>query len=154
MGTGRATAILILVFCAGDSNAGELEWKREVLLSWVGKYPTSSVDNRKVSLFDERSVSHYLREILPEPERKRLDAYTVETPVERRGAFVVVYKCRPHNCPSEFGMIVLDLEKPRLWAGLFSRFAGRVSTRWYGNSDDYSVLPEEVRGEFLAKQGG
>jgi len=34
-----------------------------------------------------------------------------------------------------------------IWAAFYTREEGRVSTRWYG-TDDYSVLPAEIRNEF------
>ena len=80
-------------------------------------------------------------------------AYDTETPIKMIDNFMLINKCKPHNCPSELAMIVIDLQKKRVWAGFFSREAGHVSTRWYSNSDDYSVLPSAIKQEFLTKHG-
>lgn len=70
------------------------------------------------------------------------------------GLFLVIEKCMPHNCPSAFATIVIDLNQKRLWVGLFSRDETRTSTRWYGNADDYSVLPEVIRQGFVDRHEG
>lgn len=143
----------LLVVCSGAVSEDGSSWSRDSLLSWVGKYPTALVDGQKRSIFDEKTVSRDLRQLLPQAEKQRLDACSIETPVKRIREFLVIHKCRPHNCPSEFAMVVIDVERPRIWAGFFARDTGRVSTRWYGSRDDYSALPQEIQKEFLAKHG-
>ncbi|HEY5707495.1 MAG TPA: hypothetical protein VIS96_18200 [Terrimicrobiaceae bacterium] len=133
--------------------AAEITWTADALSAWIGKYPTTMANGMKSSILEQEFIKHYLNQAIPEKERRLLNSYDVETPVRQIGSFIVLTKCRPHNCPSELAMIVIDLRKPRLWAGFFSRETGRISTRWYGNADDYSVLPPAIQREFVALHG-
>jgi hypothetical protein len=121
---------------------------------WVEKYPTTTVNKKMISILKEKSIKNVIEKTIPPKEMKLLGAYDAETPIKVINNFMVISKCRPHNCPADFAMIVIDLKQKRIWAGFFSRESSRVSTRWYGNVDDYSVLPSEIKQEFVAKHGG
>ena len=144
---------LLLSLPFSISMAAEIVWSTDALLRWVGKYPTTTVNQQRSGILEEGSIQYFLRRVIPQKERQLLNSYHIETPVRRMGSFIVITKCKPHNCPSELAMVVIDLKKPRLWAGFFSREGGRISTRWYGNVDDYSVLPRAIKREFLARHG-
>lgn len=143
---------LFLSFLAGPSLAAADIWN-ENLAWWIGKYPTSAIDGQNVHILALAPLKQVLDQAVPVKERQLLSTYKVETPITAVGDFLVINQCKPHDCPSELATVVIDLKKKRLWAGFFSRRAGYVSTRWYGNADDYSVLPAQVRQEFLARHG-
>jgi len=129
-------------------------WGKEAVSSWVGKYPSDIPSGGKASLLGQGEVNKTLQQILPPFEQKNWMAYDVESTIKQVDHFLVIDKCMPHNCPSAFATIVIDLNQKRLWVGLFSRDATRTSTRWYGNTDDYSVLPEAIRQEFINRHEG
>lgn len=135
--------------CLADDAA---PWNSQALSAWVGKYPTAG-GARPRGILDEKPLGPLFEQTVPAAERRLLGTYTAEAPVKAMGDFLIVHKCRPHDCPAELAMIVIDLRTQRLWAGFFVRQRGRVSTRWYGSSDDYSVLPAEIRQEFLLRHG-
>ena len=132
---------------AVDDGAG---W--DTLASWAGKYP-SAKERNKLPLLDQPPIKAGLRNILPKPELAALARFKVEAPVTKIEEFFIVDKCLPHNCPADMATVVIDIKNRRLWVGFFSREEKRVSTRWYGMSDDYSVLPESIRKDFLARHG-
>ncbi len=136
--------------CFANDPAG---WNAKSLSSWVGKYPTTTVNKKRVSILAAAPINNILNSVVPPNERKLLDGYHVETPVTQKGNFLVINKCKPHDCPSEHAMVVVDMEKQRLWAGFFTREENRTSLRWYGNGDDYSVLPSEIQQEFRSRHG-
>lgn len=128
-------------------------WNTKALSSWIGKYPTTTVNKKNVSILAAAPIKDILNSVVPASERKLLDSYHVETPVTQIGNFIVINKCKPHDCPSEHAMVVVDMEKQRLWAGFFTRTEHRTASRWYGNGDDYSVLPSEIQQEFRSRHG-
>lgn len=148
-------ALFIVMFAAtGAGFANEATgWSAESLSWWVGKYPTTTVNKKTVSVLETKFLKAAIDAAVPASERKLLNTFDVETPITMVGNFMVIQKCKPHDCPSEYAMVVIDVEKQRLWAGFFTRAANRTATRWYGNKDDYSVLPPAIKQEFLARHG-
>lgn len=151
----RFLTLSILMFASvGACFANDpTNWNAKSLSSWVGKYPTTAVNKKNVSILAVAPIKEVINSVVPANERKLLDSYHVETPVTQMGNFVVINKCKPHDCPSEHAMVVIDMEKQRLWAGFFTRAESRTATRWYGNGADYSVLPSEIQQEFLSRHG-
>jgi hypothetical protein len=148
-------ALSILMFAsAGACFANDpVSWNAKSFSPWVGKYPTTTVNKKSVSILEVAPIKEVLHTVVPAGERKLLDSYHVETPITRIGNFIVINKCKPHDCPSDHAMVVVDMEKQRLWAGFFTRAENRTALRWYGNGDDYSVLPLEIQQEFRSRHG-
>lgn len=151
----RLLALSVLMFASlGACFANDLAaWKEKSLSSWVGKYPTTTVNKKNVSILAAAPIKEILNSVVPANERRLLDSFHVETPVTQMGNFIVINRCKPHNCPWDHAMVVVDLEKQRLWAGFFTRADNRTALRWYGNGDDYSVLPSEIQQEFRSRHG-
>lgn len=98
-------------------------------------------------------MSKALTALLPASEAKRLGEFDTEAPVRRTDDYLIVDKCRPHSCPADAAMIVIDLRSDRIWAGFFTRGAASVATRWYGNRDDWNALPAAIVTDFLKRHG-
>jgi hypothetical protein len=123
------------------------------LLAWVGKYPSETPVAKAGPLLQQPALRKALKALLPAPEAARLGRFDTEAPVRRVEDYLVIDKCRPHECPSEAAMIVVDLRSDRLWAGFFTRSAAGVATRWYGNRDDWNALPPSIVEGFLKRHG-
>lgn len=119
------------------------------LNAWQGKYPSDKL--RDTTLLEQANVKATLKTILPKAEQAILARLDVEAPVTQVAGYLIVDKCMPHNCPADFALIVIDVSTQKLWAGFFTREEKRVATRWYGNADDYSSLPEAIKVQFLTK---
>jgi len=144
--------ILFAIFMMQEG-AAQAAGSWEMLLSWVGKYPSEQIGGSGSVLLGQPPIKDGLRKLLPKAEIQTLAKFAVEAPVRKVGDYLVVNKCLPHNCPSDMAVLVIDVKSEKLWAGFFSREEGRVSTRWYGASDDYSVLPDEIKKDFLSRHG-
>jgi hypothetical protein len=129
---------------------GTQAWDKATLLSWVGKYPSVYKNGKKGGFLYQSTIQAALHRLLSPSDRTALASYDVEDKVEQQGDFLIVHQCMPHNCPAAFAMVVIDLNKPRLWVGFFERKDNGVSTRWFGNVDDYSVLPASIKTQFTA----
>jgi hypothetical protein len=128
-------SFLLVVSVRADAPWGDLS-------GWIGKYPSDQAVNG--GILEIPSIAVGLRKVLSDSDRKLLKALTSETPIQTKDQFVLVEKCRPHNCPADRVMIVLDTKEARLWVGFFQRRANSVATRWYGSADDYVVLPPSI----------
>jgi hypothetical protein len=144
-------AALLLYTCAQDSARATDDWS--FVTSWVGKYPSATVDGMKGGLLVQPAIKAAITKLLPNSEAEAMIGLTTDAPVRQLDGFVIINKCRPHNCPSDMATVVVDIKNERLWIGFFSRGKISVSTRWYGLLDDYSVLPEEVKKDFLSRHG-
>ena len=130
------------------------KWDEQALTTWVGKYPTSTINGKRKSILSEENVKKILQKTVPSAELKKLNKYDVVTPIEKIDHYLVINKCMAHDCPAELAMVVIDLKAPVLWAGFFDREEHRVSTRWYTNGEnDYAILPEEIKTMFLKRHG-
>lgn len=135
-----------LVQAAGPST----DWN--VFNAWVGKAPSTQLLGQQ-TLLGQPSLHAALKQILPKAEQASLAKFKVEAPVTQVDGFLIVDQCLPHNCPADMATVVIDPVNQKLWAGFFTREENRVSTRWYGMADDYSVLPESIRKGFLEGHG-
>lgn len=142
-----------LVGCLCTIGIAKADEKLEIAQAWVGKYPSEVLVPGKGNLLAQPPIQRVLARILPGSERTSLSSLEAESPVREIGGFIVVNKCRAHNCPSESAVIVIDAKSGHLWVGFFSRKSNGVATRWYGEEDDYSVLPDTVRQDFADRHG-
>jgi hypothetical protein len=140
----------ILPFLCASAFGGE-DWS--YVLPWVDKYPSDKLGPRSSGLLDQPEIRGILSKLLPKAESAELAKYDTEAPVTKFGNYVIINKCLPHNCPAAMAMLVIDVTGKKLWVGLFSRKDQGASTRWYGNADDYSKLPDEIKKEFLSRHG-
>jgi hypothetical protein len=143
-------SLALFISCTSSTHAGD-DWT--FATDWVGKYPSMPVGAAKSGLLSQPEIKAPLKKLLPKFEISNLSGLTSEAPVRDIEGLLVVNKCRPHNCPSDMAMVVIDVKKARLWVSFFSREESRVSTRWYGTEDDYSVLPESIKKDFLTRHG-
>jgi len=123
------------------------------LAAWIGKHPSDKAGDGSGTLLAQPRLRDGLRKLLPPAELALLPRLDVESQVRQVGDFLVVDKCKPHDCPAQQAMIVVDLKSERLWAAFFTHTEGRVSTRWYGNVDDYNAVPQEIQTDFLKRHG-
>ena len=145
----RVLCIALPLACAAAHAADN----NGALATWVGKYPSDTRDAKGGSLLQQPPLRTTLKTILPRPEAALLGQLDNESPVRQSGHYLVVDKCRPHDCPADAAMIVIDLESTKVWAAFFTRTSASVSTRWYGNQDDYNTLPDDIRTGFLKQHG-
>lgn len=139
---------LLLLFAAPSQAADD--W--DGLQAWVGHYPSDHVAG-PLPLLAQPALKAALGKLLPKAERQTLARLDVETPVRQSGDTLIIHLCRPRNCPADLAMIVVQPAQKKVWTGFFTREAGRIATRWYGNQDDYMSLPEAIRQEFITRHG-
>lgn len=144
--------IIIAALLAGAAVSAAAD-DASALQAWVGKHPSDKPIAGQGGLLAQPRLRDGLMKLLPAPERALLKTLDVESQVRQSGDFLVIDKCLPHDCPARQAMIVVDLRSDRLWAAFFTHSEGRVSTRWYGNVDDYNALPQDIQADFLKRHG-
>lgn len=152
MNVTRFAALAAALCLATAAHAADADVDSPLLAS-VGKYPSDTPVAKAGPLLQQPTLRKALKALLPASEAARLGRFDTEAPVRRVEDYLVVDKCRPHECPSEAVMIVVDLRSDRLWAGFFTRSAAGVATRWYGNRDDWNALPPAIIDGFLKRHG-
>lgn len=122
------------------------DWQQ--LDGWLGKYPVDAEGKRIIRLIDQAPLRQMLGTLLPSSDRRRLaTVLMVTSPVERLDGMLLAHQCRPHDCPNEHAMLVIDTTKREVWVGFFMRRGKVVSTRWYGTSA-VEQLPRSVLEKF------
>lgn len=121
--------------------------------AWIGKSPSDPISGYSGGLLGQAPIRSALQQALPKAEAKTLSQLDIESEITQVDQYIVVSQCKPRNCPAEMATIVIDVESRKLWVGMFGREASRVSTRWYGMSDAYSVLPSKNVQDFAKRHG-
>ena len=124
------------------------EWGN--LSSWVGQYP---VQKHHKEILKLQKIKFYLDRILTASDQKLLRLYQTMSPIQLKGDFLVISQCRPHDCPGELAVIVIDTKKTRIWVGFHERTSKYVSSRWIGNDDDFTILPVSIRDKLEPTTG-
>ena len=118
---------------------------------WVGKYPDdpSAVHGRFLSL---PCVQRSMRVLLPQSEYQTLRLQlNVDSPIEMMGRFLIVARCKAHNCPSHHAMIIINSETAEIIVGVYHRGSASSRTTWYSTYTDPLQLPPEVLEYFLQR---
>ncbi|MCQ8895225.1 hypothetical protein NQT62_02080 [Limnobacter humi] len=144
--------LILLCLWAGISEAASPTADWNTFTAWLGKAPSTRLVGQK-SLLRQPAIQAALKQILPKAEQAALARFKAEAPVAEVEGLLIVDQCLPHNCPADMATVVIDPANQTVWAGFFTRAENRVSTRWYGMTDDYSVLPEVIRKGFLERHG-
>lgn len=121
-----------------DATAMKLE-------AWVGKYPSSKIDGKTAN--EILMKSGLLKKILPPGETKLIKSFTNEDLITQDGEYILIFKCKPHDCPSSHSMIIQQ-SSGNLWIGIYQNDGDSVSTRWYG-TNEYTELPIAIQKLFI-----
>lgn len=140
----KAISFVILSIFIFQSNTSYSEESTNwgFLLSWINEYPVKENGDDLLKL---PKVKNQLNKLISPSDRKLLADYKVSLPTKLEDDFIIVQKCRPHNCPWERALLVLSVKDERFWVGIFERKKDSVSSRWTGSTDDYTTLPEKIR---------
>lgn len=123
------------------------------LEEWAGRYPTQSFGNRnKSNFFAVPQIERRLQHILSKADFKNVTIeYTVEIPIELLENYLLIYRCRPHEC-GENASIAVGLRDGSIFAVLTGS-PGRESSsnkrRCFAMNGDLAKLPENVQKRFL-----
>lgn len=146
--------IVFVVGCLISLCANSAPQDGSIFSAWVGKYPSTQVKGQAGGLLAQPAIQATLKQALPEAEAKLLSLLTNESVFKEVDGHIVLNNCRPRNRPAEMATIAIDVNSKKLWVGFFTREEARVSTRWYGTGDDYSVLPKKILENFVSRHGG
>jgi len=116
---------------------------------WIGKYP-STKDRHQHTFMQLSCVGAKLKALMPSHDFKRfVVVQAVESPIEQVGKYLVFTRCKPHDCPDDHGMMIVDTESGALFVGLHTRRSSSSVTQWYASDDgEPSWLPAELLARF------
>jgi len=113
--------------------------------AWLGKYPSDKIAGKTAN--ELLMKSHWLKKLVPAGEIRLLKSFTTEDLISQNGEYLLIFKCKPHDCPGSHSMIITD-SKSAFWIGIYQNKGKVVSTRWYGSSD-YTELPMAIQKLFI-----
>jgi hypothetical protein len=89
----------------GERSNATLEFPSRLEL-WVGKYSSDRI--RGSNLFELPQVSALLKKYVDAEARAELKSLAVQSPIERRGDWIIAIGCMPHECPSDRYVLAID----------------------------------------------
>ena len=134
---------IALVFLAIRVEASSLD-----LTNWVGRYPSSN-DRGFQNVFEVPAVKKALKKMLTHSEWKLLtDTNAVTSPIQLIQDCLVVECCKPHCCPCEHAMLVIDLRHERFHVGFYRYSQDKTAIKWISSQGEFYDLPKEIQDEF------
>jgi hypothetical protein len=136
---------IALLFLAVRVQASSLD-----LTNWVGRYPYSH-DKGFQNIFDVPDVRQALRKMLTHSELKLLtQTYATTMPIQLMQNHVVVECCKPHDCPAEHAMLVIDLKHQRFHVGFYRGYYQETTRiKWISSDGEFQDLPKEIHQMML-----
>jgi len=139
----HAKIFIALLFFAVQVEGSSLH-----LTNWAGRYPSSS-DKGFRNVFEVPEVKKALDKLLTRSERKLLTrTYAVVTPIQLIQGHLVVQCCKPHCCPCEHAMLVVDLQREAFHVGFYEGYEGKTIIKWVSSEGEFLDLPKDIRDEF------
>ncbi len=85
--------------------AGESDAARASLLAWEGRHPFDEGGN----FFDDPAIAAITKKNIPATMVRDISTLQVTTPFEKNGDILHSRLCKPHDCPSAFVDVYLDV---------------------------------------------
>ena len=136
----KALFVFALFFFALNIHATAMK-----LDGWVGKYPSSKIDGKTAN--EILMKSGLLKKILSPKEIALLKSFTNEDVIIQNGEYILIFKCKPHDCSGSHSMII-ENSSGDLWIGIYQNNGDSVSTRWCG-TNEYTELPTIIQKLFI-----
>jgi hypothetical protein len=117
------------------------------LENWAGKYPVNE-DPQFKSILLVPEVRHALTKMLSPAEKRLLtQEYSAMSQIDMIHGCLVVKVCRPHWCPSDNAMLVIDLQREQFHVGFYLH-REHVTVMWVSSEGDIHDLPKEIQDAF------
>ncbi len=108
------------------------------LKNWAGKYSTNEKEKPVQEFFKLSEIQKGLKEILTKKDFQHLTKeLAVQTPIELVKGFLVLKVCRPHCCPCDNAMLVINLDNSDFYAGFYEGYEHKSIIRWFSLLGEY-----------------
>ncbi len=111
---------------------------------WAGHYPTEAMPGVPQKFFDLPQVRTRLEALVGPADATLFFSYHLPSRVRLIDGYLVVNRCRLHDCPGANATLILDLSSPGMWVAFDNRDPHAFTTRWIGTSG-YGGLPAAVQ---------
>ena len=116
------------------------------LTVWAARVPGNAPPGVHGGMLDDPRVASRLKQVLTPADRALLSSYSAAASPDLINGFLVLSRCKPHDCPSSNATVITSADGRRLWVAFFERRGDVWSTRWIGDAD-YVGLPPAVQIE-------
>ncbi|MGH7238824.1 MAG: hypothetical protein ACREHG_02030 [Candidatus Saccharimonadales bacterium] len=139
------------VSCASTQGMSSVDLSE--LRDWAGRYPTHSFgDDTKQNFFKVPQIERRLRYALSESEYEKVASkYSVESPIELIGNYLLISRCKPHMCGSERALVAVGLNNGYLFVmltGASRQNVDSTSKRCFTTDHNFMNLPPKIRKRF------
>jgi hypothetical protein len=128
--------------CAVAQNFSNLE-------KWAGHYPWDGPEQKGQDFFKLPEIERILTKLLSPKDLKKLTrTYGVGFPIELAEGYLIIYNCKPHNCPGENAFVAVGLKSNAIFVVLYDASRGRndaESTHCFSTNGDLIDLPSSVK---------
>jgi hypothetical protein len=111
---------------------------------WVGHYPNEKIDGVAQPFFYLPAIRAALGRLLEPADVTLFDSYHLPNRVRLISGYLVVNRCRLHDCPGANATLILDTASPGIWVAFDNRDPRAFTTRWVGSAG-YATLPMPVQ---------
>lgn len=116
------------------------------LKEWEGRYSFDKDTRTGKSFFQLPEIREQLSKLLSKNDFRLLTkVYGVDFPIELYENYLVIQKCKPHDCPIENAMLVVNLENGSINVAFFRMYGSKTETRWINSNWDQYHLPEDIK---------
>lgn len=123
------------------------------LEKWVGHYPWDGPGKKEQDFFKLPEIERTLAKLLSKKDLKKLtQTYVVGVPIELVEGYLLVEKCKPHNCPGKNAVLAVEVKSSSLFVVLYDASSGaddNESTRCFSTNGDLVDLPSGVKESIL-----
>ena len=118
------------------------------LKDWIGHYPSDEIGKPPVTFLRIPRIRDKLQHILsPADFALFTNTLAVESPIRIVDGYLVVSKCKPHDCPEENAVLLLDLKGTSMHAVFYGDNAEQDDlhrTRCYSDGTQLSHLTDSL----------
>ncbi len=140
-------ASLLIGFAVFPARAGQGASIWDGAERWVGHHPTDRVGGEDGTLFDLPRVAGELPRMLTTGRRATFESYVQSDPVQRVEHYLLVRRCKPHDCLGGSVTVIMDTERPDMWIVFKAHDSQELSRCWIGTAK-YDRLPQPLKASF------
>ncbi len=133
---------VLVATCAAAQGPAAGPWGAAPL--WAGHFPTEAMPGIPGTFFGLPQIRKRLTALLGPADFALFFSYHLPNRVELINGYLVVNRCRLHDCPGANATLILDTASPGMWVAFNNRTPRAFTTRWVGTSG-YATLPAAVQ---------
>ena len=114
---------------------------------WVGRYAFDK-DSAGRTFFEIPPVKNALDKLTKEEREEVTTLNSVFIPITQIGHCLISRGCRPHECPRNYSVVIIDLRNGVVHFGIRRTKENHRENLWISTEGNYYDLPKDVQEAF------